>query len=131
MGQGDLEAITFVHGLGSYLPVKPVRGAMCRIAGPRGPCCPPTRLAGHRPSQCIHKLRWSRATLGPWRNERARASAVIKGHEQFSGTAGRRASDSCSWDGRMRQNRQGVPKVGAADGQQPADVVTNVAALEA
>jgi hypothetical protein len=41
-------------------------------------------------------LNWVRA--GPCRNGRVRAAAVTNGRQWFRGTAGRRPSDSCSWD---------------------------------
>jgi hypothetical protein len=73
------------------------------------------------------QARLSASALGPCRDGRARASAVINSHRRFRGTAGRFLSSSGSWDDARRRIKFG-PEVGrrrrAADGQQPMSVTT-------
>jgi hypothetical protein len=84
-----------------------------------------------RPASQIRGPKW-----GPCRNGRERASAVPSGNRRFRGTAGCRLFSSGSRDDAMGDSDCGPegrdgPVWEAADGQQPADVVTKVVALEA
>jgi hypothetical protein len=46
-----------------------------------------------------------RSVLGPCRNVPLPASAVTAGHRRFGETAGRRPSNSCSWDNAEKRFR--------------------------